>query len=80
MRSRFSFTAVLLTAVAFTALAPADRPRANQSHAGLKERGPAVGSKLPQFKARDQFGNEQTPASLVGEKGAVLLFFRSADW
>lgn len=80
MRSRFSLTAVLLAAVTFTALAPADGARAKQSPAGGKEKGPAVGSKLPQFKARDQFGNEQTPASLAGEKGAVLLFFRSADW
>lgn len=80
MRSRFSLTVILLSAVAFAALAPAGRPRAKQSAVGVKERGPAVGSRVPQFKARDQFGNEQTLASLVGEKGAVLLFFRSADW
>ena len=42
--------------------------------------GLAVGQKAPAFSARDQFGREQTLASLKGPKGAVLLFFRSADW
>jgi hypothetical protein len=44
------------------------------------EKGPAVGEKLPTFRARDQFGHEQTPATLTGARGFVLLFFRSADW
>ena len=42
--------------------------------------GLAVGQKAPAFSARDQFGREQTLASLKGPKGTVLLFFRSADW
>lgn len=39
-----------------------------------------VGQKAPAFTARDQFGHEQTLATLRGPKGTVLLFFRSADW
>jgi len=39
-----------------------------------------VGRKAPAFSARDQFGREQTLETLKGPKGAVLLFFRSADW
>lgn len=42
--------------------------------------GLAVGQKAPSFSARDQFGREQTLATLQGPKGTVLLFFRSADW
>ena len=38
------------------------------------------GKKAPPFSARDQFGHEQTLATLKGSKGTVLLFFRSADW
>jgi hypothetical protein len=45
-----------------------------------KEVGPAVGQQIPPFKARDQFGREQTLSSLVGPKGLILLFVRSADW
>jgi hypothetical protein len=40
----------------------------------------AVGTKAPDFRARDQFGHEQTIESLAGPNGLVLLFFRSADW
>jgi peroxiredoxin len=39
-----------------------------------------VGQKAPAFSARDQFGREQTLATLKGSKGTVLLFYRSADW
>ena len=39
-----------------------------------------VGRKAPLFSARDQFGREQSLATLKGAKGTVLLFFRSADW
>lgn len=46
-------------------------------HAGI---GLPVGQKAPAFSARDQFGREQTLATLKGPKGTVLLFFRSADW
>jgi len=45
-----------------------------------QERGPAVGQKIPAFSARDQFGKEQSLASLTGARGLVLLFVRSADW
>jgi hypothetical protein len=39
-----------------------------------------VGQKAPAFSLADQFGHEQTLASLKGPHGTVLLFFRSADW
>lgn len=42
--------------------------------------GLAVGQKAPTISAHDQFGRLQTLESLKGEKGTVLLFFRSADW
>jgi hypothetical protein len=42
--------------------------------------GLAVGQKAPAISANDQFGHVQTLDSLKGEKGTVLLFFRSADW
>jgi hypothetical protein len=39
-----------------------------------------VGQKAPAFTARDQFGREQSLATVRGPKGTVVLFFRSADW
>jgi peroxiredoxin len=43
--------------------------------------GPAVGAKFPhELAAPDQTGKAQTLASVMGEKGAVVFFVRSADW
>jgi hypothetical protein len=42
--------------------------------------GVPAGKPAPPFRARDQFAKEQTLSSLMGPKGLVLLFFRSADW
>jgi hypothetical protein len=42
--------------------------------------GLAVGQKAPAFSATDQNGQLQTPDTLKGPNGTVLLFFRSADW
>ena len=42
--------------------------------------GPPVGSKMPGFDLRDQDGKSHSLKSLLGPKGAVILFFRSADW
>ena len=55
-------------------------PAAQAGPAPVAERGPAVGQKIPPFAARDQFGKEQTLASLTDADGLVLLFVRSADW
>ncbi len=42
--------------------------------------GPEIGSPMPAFEARDQNGKSHTLQSLLGPKGAVVVFYRSADW
>ena len=42
--------------------------------------GPDAGQRVPDFSARDQEGRNQTLKSVMGPKGAMLVFFRSADW
>ena len=42
--------------------------------------GPQVGEKVPDFSLPDQHGQTRTLASLMGPKGLVLVFNRSADW
>ena len=42
--------------------------------------GPRVGDSLPDFALRDQHGEAHSLKSLLGPKGAVIVFFRSADW
>lgn len=42
--------------------------------------GPRVGAAVPAFSGVDQFGKTQTLASVMGPQGAMLVFYRSADW
>jgi hypothetical protein len=42
--------------------------------------GPPVGAVVPAFEGVDQFGNRRSLSSVYGSKGAMLVFFRSADW
>ena len=39
-----------------------------------------VGERIPALRTQDQKGNWRDFASLVGPRGAVILFYRSADW
>jgi hypothetical protein len=42
--------------------------------------GPQPGARVPEFSATDQAGRVRTLTSLLGPKGAMLVFSRSADW
>ena len=53
---------------------------AGQSVVDLEQVGPQVGTKVPSFTLPDQTGRLRTLDSLMGPKGAILVFFRSADW
>ena len=47
----------------------------------LDDPGPKVGDTLPTaLNTVDSKGNPQSFSTVTGEKGAVLVFFRSADW
>ena len=46
-----------------------------------QELGPPVGARVPDIGTPpDQTGTQRSFSSLMGEKGLVLLFIRSADW
>jgi hypothetical protein len=42
--------------------------------------GPDVGQRVPEFSAQDQANRTRTLKSVMGPKGVMLVFFRSADW
>ena len=42
--------------------------------------GPEVNARIPDFSLPDQNGTVQTLKSITGPKGAMLVFYRSADW
>ena len=46
----------------------------------IQKLGPQVGDRVPDFTLIDQRGQSRTLTSLMGSKGAMLVFYRSADW
>jgi peroxiredoxin len=46
----------------------------------VQKLGPQVGTRVPEFTLLDQKGQSRTLASLMGPKGLMLVFYRSADW
>jgi len=46
----------------------------------LSKLGAQVGEQVPDFSLTDQNGKTWTRQSIMGRNGAILVFFRSADW
>jgi peroxiredoxin len=53
---------------------------AQPAHVDPSTLGPKIGETAPDFSAVDQNGRERTLRSLLGPKGLMLVFFRSAEW
>jgi cytochrome oxidase Cu insertion factor (SCO1/SenC/PrrC family) len=68
-------------AVGTVALAvSAQPPQAARTPIDLSKLGPQAGDRVPDFTLSDQDGKSWTLRSLMGPKGLMLVFFRSADW
>ena len=72
---RFFLLSLLALSLTFTLRAQQPRTRVDVSKLG-----PQVGERVPDFRLRDQTGREQTQQSILGRRGAMLVFVRSADW
>ena len=79
-----TFTIGLLAGLAALAFggtaAPVQAPPAAAAAIDVETLGPKVGDIVPDFTLPDQHGAARTLKSLMGPKGAMLVFFRSADW
>jgi hypothetical protein len=51
-----------------------------RSRIDVSKLGPQVGERVPDFRLIDQFGKMRDLRSIVGGRGAMLVFIRSADW
>jgi len=63
------------SAAGLLAYAPSERTPIDVSKLG-----PQVGERVPDFALSDQNGKTWTLQSVMGPKGAMLVFYRSADW
>ena len=73
---------VLVLAAFFVAVVPwATQAQApTRTEIDLSKLGPQVGERVPDFSLQDQDGNTRTLQSILGPKGAMLVFVRSAEW
>ena len=75
---------VLVLALALLEIGASQSPVAQSGRLPAKvdvsDVGPQVGAALPDFNLRDQHGEAHALKSLLGPKGALIVFFRSADW
>ena len=74
-RLTLSMMAVLIAGLIVRGQAPASRTPIDVSKLG-----PQVGQRVPDFALRDQYGATRALQSIIGSKGAMLVFIRSADW
>ena len=74
-RRLFSIVLALFVLFALQAQAQETRTRVDVSRLG-----PQVGERVPDFTLLDQTGTSQSLQSIMGRRGAMLVFVRSADW
>ena len=55
-------------------------PAAPRSRVDISKVGPQIGQRVPDFSHTDQSGRTRTLQTIMGPRGAMLVFFRSADW
>ena len=67
---------ILVLLVATFIQAPGTAP----SRIDVSKLGPQVGERVPDFNLKDQNGKSWTLPSILGSKGAMLVFVRSAAW
>lgn len=78
--SRIILGLCLLVLAPTVGVAARQQPNTPSAVFDVETVGPKVGEPLPQFSLQDQSGRNQSLKSLLGPKGAVIVFFRSADW
>jgi len=72
--------ATLASPVLVRAAMPSRQSHATSPPVDVTRIGPQVGATVPGFSLPDQHGEVRTLSSLMGPKGLVLVFNRSADW
>jgi cytochrome oxidase Cu insertion factor (SCO1/SenC/PrrC family) len=70
---------LILVAVLFLAFGEL-RAQQTRTKVDLSKLGAQVGEQVPDFSLTDQNGKTWTRQSIMGRNGAMLVFFRSADW
>jgi hypothetical protein len=73
-------SAAIALAAALQAAPPAQDAQGAWTRIDVAKLGPQVGERVPDFSLPDQHGTTRTLQSIMGPRGAMLVFVRSADW
>jgi hypothetical protein len=73
---RFIFLPILAVLVMVVPL----QAQGTRTQIDVSKLGPQVGERVPDFRLLDQSGKAQSLQSIMGRRGAMLVFVRSADW
>ena len=79
MRESF-VTLILVLGYCMSFGVPALDAQQSTPKVNLQQLGPQIGEKAPDFELQDQSGKKWSRDSVMGPNGAMLVFFRSADW
>ncbi len=79
-RSTVLVAGVVCAALGQSTGATSQRPSPQPPLPDVQKLGPQVGSPVPDFTLLDQKGQSRTLASIMGPKGLMLVFNRSAAW
>ena len=77
---RLVFFALLPALVIGALAAPAAAQNGARQKVNVSALGPQVGQRVPDFSLQDQDGKVRTLQSIMGPRGAMVVFVRSADW
>ena len=80
---KYSSQLIVITSLVIASLTAIPGARAQQLAPGeidVAALGPQVGEFVPDFRLPDQHGEIWTRESIMGPRGAMLVFIRSADW
>jgi hypothetical protein len=76
----FSALATLLVLGFQRPMSAGQAPLPPRERVDVSRLGPQAGDRVPDFSLTDQNGNRRTLQSLMGARGVMLVFVRSADW
>jgi hypothetical protein len=71
---------IVSLALLLTSLLPPLAQAQTRERIDVSKLGPQVGERVPDFTLVDQTGRTRNLESIMGPRGAMLVFIRSADW
>jgi hypothetical protein len=80
MSRRLRVLVVAAFILGMTWVTQAQAPGSQRVKVEISKLGPQVGEQVPDFSLKDQAGKTWTRSSILGPKGAMLVFIRSAEW